>query len=441
MFRAPADPEALPPALTARAWLTTVERNPPFLSQSDTLFTAIEMFQANMELRLLPVVDGAHHAIGAVFEKDVRRLLLNPFGHALMRNPAYGNGLAAHVRPCATAEADQEIGALIDAYRAANGNEGMILTSNGRLFAVVTNRRLVHLAAELELAGARARVARAQRIEAATACFEHQVAGLAHALTDLSRFIAGNAAETERRATDTGDRAATVAAATAQTGASLSDIADRGRQLAGAFAAINSDALRAKAAAADAVALVGAGSARMDGLMQSAQSIDAVIGLIGEIAKQVNLLALNATIEAARAGEAGRGFTVVANEVKALATQAGVAAKRITAHVEEIRDGIVQVADGHAQVEAAIAAMARLSETVEDAVGTQRDTTSLIALTVEEAVAAGAQIHCDVEAIGATARSASHSAGEMGGLAGRIRAEADALGNTVNAFLAELRAA
>ncbi|WP_343519510.1 methyl-accepting chemotaxis protein, partial [Sphingomonas sp.] len=243
------------------------------------------------------------------------------------------------------------------------------------------------------------------------------------------------------RAGDTGDRAPAVAAAAAQTSTSMSDIADRGRLLAGAFTAINGDTLRAKAAAVEAVALVGAGSARMDGLMQSAQSIDAVIGLIGEIADQVNLLALNATIEAARAGEAGRGFTVVANEVKALASQAGVAARRITAHVEEIRDGIVQVAEGHAQVEMAIAAMARLSETVEDAVGTQKDTTSLIALTVEEAVAAGAQIHSDVEAIGATARSASTSAGEMGGLAGRIRAEADALGNTVNAFLAELRAA
>lgn len=444
MFRAladPADPADPLPAATARGWLTTVERNPPFLRQTDTLFTAIEMFQANMDLRLLPVVDSAHRAIGAVFEKDVRRLLLNPFGHALMRNPAYGNGLNQHIRACATAEVDQDIGEIIDAYRAASRNEGMILTANGRLFAVVANRRLVHLASERELAAAHARVERAQRIEAATARFERQVAGLTRALTDLSRFIAANAKQTESRAGDTGDRAAAVAAAAAQTSTSMSDIADRGRLLAGAFAAINGDTLRAKSAAADAVALVGAGSARMDGLMQSAQSIDAVIALIGEIAKQVNLLALNATIEAARAGEAGRGFTVVANEVKALASQAGVAAKRITAHVEEIRDGIVQVADGHAQVEAAIAAMARLSETVEDAVGTQKDTTSLIALTVEEAVAAGAQIHSDVEAIGATARSASNSAGEMGGLAGRIRAEADALGNTVNAFLTELRAA
>lgn len=441
MFRAPADLANPIPSATARDWLTTIERNPPFLRQSDTLFTAIDLFQANMELRLLPVVDAGHRAIGAVFEKDVRRLLLNPFGHALMRNPAYGNGLAGQVRTCAAAEVDQDIGMLIDAYRAANGNEGMILTHNGRLFAVVANRRLVHLAAERELSTAHARVERAQRIEAATARFERQVAGLARALTDLARFIAGNAKETEARAGDTGDRAAAVATASAQTSTSMRDIADRGRLLADAFAAINGDTLRAKAAAAEAVALVGSGSAQMHGLMRSAQSIDSVIGLIGEIASQVNLLALNATIEAARAGEAGRGFTVVANEVKILASQAGVAAKRITAHVEEIRDGIAEVADGQARVEQAIAAMARLSDTVEDAVGTQKETTSLIALTVEEAVAAGAQIHSDVEAIGATARSASHSAGEMGGLAGRIRAEADALGNTVNAFLAELRAA
>lgn len=441
MFRASEALVDQPHALTMRDWLTTIERNPPFLRQTDTLFTAIDLFQTNMELRLLPVVDSRHRAIGAVFEKDVRRLLLNPFGHALMRNPAYGNGLTAHIRACPTAEVDQDPGGLIDAYRAANGAEGMIVTHHDRLFAVIANRRLVHLASTRELAAAHARVARAQRIESATARFERQVASLARALTDLSRFISGNARETESRASDTGDRAAAVAAAAGQTSASMRDIADRGRLLAGAFAAINHDTVRAKTAAADAVALVNAGSARMDGLMHSAQSIDAVIGLIGEISKQVNLLALNATIEAARAGDAGRGFTVVANEVKTLAMQAGVAAKRITAHVEEIRGGIVQVADGHAQVEAAITAMARLSHTVEDAVGTQRDTTSLIALTVEEAVAAGAQIHGDVEAIGATACSASRSAGEMGGLAGRIRAEADALGNTVNAFLAELRAA
>lgn len=434
-------PDPQPNATSTRDWLSTTERTPPFLRQTDTLFTAIEMFQTNMELRLLPVVDAGHRTVGALFEKDVRRLLLNPFGHALMRNPAYGSGLAAHVRPCPTAEVDQDFGAVLDAYRAASGQEGMILTHQGRLFAVVANRRIVSLAVERELAHARGRLHRSQRIEAASARFEGQVATLARELADLSQRIGGNARATVMRAGDTGDRATAVASAAAQTSFSMTGIAERGRMLADAFAAINDDTLRAKAAAANAVGLVGRGGARMRELMASAESIDAVIALIGEIAGQVNLLALNATIEAARAGEAGRGFTVVANEVKALATQASHAAGRITAHVAEICSGIAQVADGHGEVEQAIAAMARLCDTVEHAVGTQSETTRLIAMTVDETVSAGALIADDVAAIGGSAGSATQSAHEMSGLAERIHAEAGALDAAVQSFLADLRAA
>ncbi|PKP91772.1 MAG: chemotaxis protein [Alphaproteobacteria bacterium HGW-Alphaproteobacteria-16] len=441
MFRPAIDPVPNPQPQDSRAWLTTAERNPPFLRQDDSLFTAINLFQSNMDLRLLPVVNGTFRVIGAVFEKDVRRLLLNPFGHALMRNPAYGSALAGHIRPCPTAESDQSIADILDVYRDQNGAEGMILTQQGRLFAVIANRRLVHLSAERDMAAVRAQIARARRIEQASARFEEQVGALARTLSALAQQIGDNARSTAMRAGSTGDRAATVAAAAEQTATSMVDIADRGRMLADAFVAIDEDARRSKGAASEAVQLVASGSARMRDLMQSAQSIDAVIALIGEIAGQVNLLALNATIEAARAGEAGRGFTVVANEVKTLANQAGLAARRITAHVEELRDGIAQVADGHEQVEQAIVAMARLSDTVEDAVGTQRETTRLIAITVEETMAAGTLIGNDIAEIGSTARSASDSAGEMDGLASRIHAEAGVLDQAVQSFLADLRAA
>lgn len=434
-----ADPAPAP--LHARDWLTTAERNPPFLNAGDTLFTAIGMFQTNVELRLLPVVDGGHRVIGALFEKDVRRLLLNPFGHALMRNPAYGSGLSAHLRPCPNAEVDQEIGGVLDAYRAASGQEGMILTHDGRLFAVVSNRRIVSLAVERELVGARARVARSGRIEAASARFEAQVESFAGTLSALAQRIGCNAGATATRAVDTGERAAAVAAAAAQTGDSLRHIADRGRMLADAFAAINDDSTRAKSAADHVVRLVGEGGTRMRDLLRSAQSIDAVIALIGEIAGQVNLLALNATIEAARAGEAGRGFTVVANEVKALATQASHAAGRITAHVADLCSGIAEVADGHDAIEQAIAAMARLSDTVEHAVATQRDTTALIAATVAECVGAGAMIADDVGAIGGTAGSAADSAQDLGSLATTINAEVQALDEAVRGFLTQVRAA
>jgi methyl-accepting chemotaxis protein len=72
-------------------------------------------------------------------------------------------------------------------------------------------------------------------------------------------------------------------------------------------------------------------------LERAAREIGSVVTMIAGIASQTNLLALNATIEAARAGEAGRGFSVVASEVKSLANQTADATRDITAQVAAIQ--------------------------------------------------------------------------------------------------------
>ena len=72
-------------------------------------------------------------------------------------------------------------------------------------------------------------------------------------------------------------------------------------------------------------------------LARVAQRIGDVVKLIQDIAEQTNLLALNATIEAARAGEAGRGFAVVASEVKSLAVQTGKATGEITKEISSVQ--------------------------------------------------------------------------------------------------------
>ena len=84
------------------------------------------------------------------------------------------------------------------------------------------------------------------------------------------------------------------------------------------------------------------------------EEIATVIKLINGIAEQTNLLALNATIEAARAGEAGKGFAVVASEVKELAQETARATEDISQRVEAIQadtagavDAISQISHGH----------------------------------------------------------------------------------------------
>lgn len=77
---------------------------------------------------------------------------------------------------------------------------------------------------------------------------------------------------------------------------------------------------------------------KVEKLAQSANNIESIIDLIQTIAEQTKLLALNATIEAARAGESGLGFSVVAQEVKSLASQTEQATQNIANLIEEIQD-------------------------------------------------------------------------------------------------------
>jgi methyl-accepting chemotaxis protein len=421
--------------------LTEAERRPKFIGARDSLHDAVDTFQANTDLRLLPVLDERSRPIGAIFEKDVRRLLLNPYGHSLLRNPSFSRNLRDHIRDCPVIELTNDIGALVEHYRGCDGREGMIVTRDGRLFATLTNRRLLLLAAQHEREAAQDRLARAERIAGAGSQFELQAGALAEQMVQLANSVQRLAEATADRASNAGNQATSVAAAAVQTRDSLTNLADRGRGLAQAFDLIEQTVASNRRVAGAAAERVSDGRDRARKLLESARSIDNVVSIVAQIAGTVNLLSLNATIEAARAGDAGRGFAVVAGEIRTLSDQTREATQAIGSHIHALQSGIEQVAGDYGEVVEAIASMAGGAAEIDDAIRMEVSTTRLIARSVADAGDASGTIEKAVSTIAQSVRSASTSARELDRMANDLRSGATALGESVSTFLAEVRAA
>ena len=100
---------------------------------------------------------------------------------------------------------------------------------------------------------------------------------------------------------------------------------------------------------AELQSIIGDTSTSIDSLKEESDKIVSVIDVINSIAEQTNLLALNAAIEAARAGEAGRGFAVVADEVRALASRTRESTLEVSSMVEAIQHGTESVVSAMSQ--------------------------------------------------------------------------------------------
>jgi methyl-accepting chemotaxis protein len=204
----------------------------------------------------------------------------------------------------------------------------------------------------------------------------------AGAMSTASTRLSDTASEIAASAEQTSGQAGLVAGSAAQVSTNVNTVAVGSDDISASIGEIAQNTNDAVAVAADAVAEARATNETVARLGVSSQEIGEVVKTITTIAEQTNLLALNATIEAARAGEAGKGFAVVASEVKDLAQETARATNDIVQRVQAIR----------ADTDDAVAAIGRIAKIINRISDYQTE----IATAVEEQTATTAEMNRNV---------------------------------------------
>ena len=239
-----------------------------------------------------------------------------------------------------------------------------------------------------------------------------------------------------------------VVSAITEMSATANEVASNTNQVAEDTQAVTSDVLNAQGKVEESLVEVSAlveeinsAASCMDSLNEQSQKINNVLAVIGAIAEQTNLLALNAAIEAARAGEQGRGFAVVADEVRNLASRTQTSTLEINEMLEELHRLVTQSVnamslsqDRSGRAVDSSRAIADSLTSITGAITSINDMATQIATATTEQSSVTDEVNRNVNEIQSIVMSLTENSAEAESVSQDVLAEGDKLNRLVSQF-------
>jgi len=297
------------------------------------------------------------------------------------------------------------------------------------------------LTAERESEQRKVRKKRRETVETLAERFQASAGELVSTLLSAAGTLKSNAEIMARSTESTGQSALDVKLASEQAFKNVTDVAQATEELAESIGEIDRKFDRSTAISETAVTVARRTDAAVAALVTDADRVGEVVQLIKHVAAQTNLLALNATIEAARAGTAGKGFSVVASEVKALAAQTAKATEEIGARVSQIQATVRNSVGELRSITNTIVQMQSIASEIGESVQQQTAATHDIARSAQLVANSTREVTQTVAAIEEASNRSGDVASQVLEAAVVLSQHADKLATEVGQFIVGVRSA